>query len=52
MRFDIPFEEGTVFSKIVVDMDFFHGGWGGVPSHNHNIFWLNRGNSWPRNVFG
>lgn len=45
------------FRKVVLDMDFTHGGWyRREPNKMHNIFWLHRGGCcWPRwneNILG
>ncbi len=51
-HFDIPFPGNPTYSRIVLDMDFTHGGWGTPSSANHGIFWLNRGTRWRSNLFG
>lgn len=51
-HFDIPFPGNPSYSRIVLDMDFTHGGWGNPSNSNHGIFWLNRGTRWRSNLFG
>ena len=51
-HFDIPMPGNPSFSRIVLDMDFTHGGWNVPSSDNHGIFWLNRGDRWRSNLFG
>ena len=51
-HFDIPMPGNPRYSRILLDMDFTHGGWNNPSSFNHNIFWLNRGNIWRSNNFG
>lgn len=51
-RFDIPFPGNPTFSRILLEMDFTHGGWAPDSSDNHGIFWLNRGDRWRSNLFG
>lgn len=51
-RFDIPFPGNPTFSRIVLEMDFTHGGWAPDPTDNHGIFWINRGDRWRSNNFG
>lgn len=51
-HFDIPMPGNPRFSRIVLDMDFTHGGWNVPSSDNHGIVWLNRGNVWRSNLFG
>jgi hypothetical protein len=51
-HFDIPMPGNPVFTKIVLDLDFFHGGWHANSSSNHSIFWLNRADRWRNNLFG
>ena len=49
---DINMPGNPEFKKIVLDMDFFHGGWHPISNDNHAIFWLNRGTRWRNNLFG
>lgn len=51
-RFNIPMPGNPNFSRIVIDMDFVHGGWQQPSSGNHNIMWFNRGTRWRSNNFG
>ena len=51
-HFDVPMPGNPSFSKVVVEMDFTHGGWNVPTNFNHAIFWLNRGNRWRSNNFG
>lgn len=51
-RFDIPFPGNPRFTRILLEMDFTHGGWGTPSSNNHGIVWLNRGTRWRSNLFG
>lgn len=51
-HFDVPMPGNPSFSRIVLDMDFTHGGWNVPSSDNHGIFWLNRGRVWRSNLFG
>lgn len=51
-RFNIPMPGNPVFSRIVIDMDFVHGGWQQPSNNNHNIMWFNRGTVWRSNNFG
>jgi hypothetical protein len=51
-RFNLAFPGNPVFSKIILDMDFRHGGWHARSDENHAIFWLNRGTKWRNNLFG
>lgn len=54
--FNIPVPKNHSYSKVVVDVDIFHGGWSSQPAGFHNLMWLHRGAccwpSWPDNVFG
>ena len=52
IHFDVPMPGNPVFSKIILDMEFFHGGWHPRSGDNHGIFWLNRGDRWRNNLFG
>lgn len=51
-RFDIAFPGNPRFKRILLEMDFTHGGWGTPSSNNHGIVWLNRGDRWRSNLFG
>ncbi len=51
-QFNIKMQGGQQYSKIILDMDFTHGGWNSDSSGNHSVFWLNRGDRWRGNVFG
>lgn len=54
--FNIPVPKNHTFSKVVVDVDIFNGGWSSQPAGFHNLLWLHRGAccwpKWPDNVFG
>ena len=51
-RFNMEFPGNPTFSRIILDMDFVHGGWHARSNDNHGIFWLNRGSKWKNNLFG
>lgn len=51
-RFNVPFPGNPTYSRIILEMDFTHGGWSADPSDNHGVFWLNRGTRWRSNMFG
>lgn len=51
-RFNVAFPGNPRFSRIILDMDFVHGGWHPRSDENHGIFWLNRGLKWRNNLFG
>lgn len=48
----------TSFRKVILDMDFVHGGWSREPSKSHSLFWLHRGGccspwpAWKDNLLG
>lgn len=48
--FNIPVPPDSSFSNVVVDFDFFHGGWYAKdPSGLHSLLWLHRGACcWPK----
>jgi hypothetical protein len=48
--FNIPVPPDSAFSNVVVDFDFFHGGWYAKdPSGLHSLLWLHRGACcWPK----
>lgn len=55
--FNIAAPKNREFRRIVLDMDFTHGGWNGAkPEGNHSVFWLHRGAccwpAWERNIVG
>jgi hypothetical protein len=54
--FNIPVPKNHTYSKVVVDVEIFNGGWSSKPAGFHNLLWLHRGAccwpKWPDNVFG
>ncbi len=48
--FNIAVPGDKDFGNVIVDFDFFHGGWYGAdPDENHSLFWLHRGACcWPK----
>lgn len=48
--FNIAVPGDKDFGNVIVDFDFFHGGWFGAdPQENHSLFWLHRGACcWPK----
>lgn len=54
--FNIPVPKNHTYSKVVVDVDIYNGGWSSNSSGFHNLLWLHRGAccwpKWPGNVFG
>lgn len=55
--FNIPAPKNRAFRRIVLDMDFTHGGWNQkTPEGNHSLFWLHRGAccwpQWAENIVG
>ncbi len=52
-RFDIPMDDGVLFTRLRVDVDFTPGDWSTEnPDGNHAVFWFNRTEAWRSNVFG
>lgn len=47
-----PTTPGESFSRILLDMEFTHGGWNRVSSGNHSVLWLQRTSKWKGNLFG
>jgi len=53
-QYDMFFGEERSFKKIVVDVDFYHGGWAGRVNNDpinyggdyYCVFWLNAGSQW------
>jgi len=54
--FNIPVPKNHTYSKVVVDVEIYNGGWSSKPAGFHNLLWLHRGAccwpKWPDNVFG
>lgn len=53
--YNIAVPNDRTFSNVVVDFDFYHGGWyGRDPGGLHSLVWLHRGAccwpKWPRNI--
>lgn len=47
-----PTTPGQSYNRLIVTMEFTHGGWHRISSANHAVFWLNRTSQWSGNVFG
>jgi len=54
--FNIPVPKNHTYSKVVVDVEIYNGGWSSKRDGFHNLLWLHRGAccwpKWPDNVFG
>lgn len=48
----VPTTPGQSYDRIILTMEFTHGGWHPRSADNHSVFWLNRTSQWSGNVFG
>lgn len=48
----VPTTPGETYDRLILTMEFTHGGWSPRSSDNHSVFWINRTSQWTGNVFG